>query len=108
MRKLEMPCRLTVTTKNNQYSIVLEDSQGWASVQGGQYMPGPTRARLDGCTFGGSMIRTGWIAPGMHMEFFVPSLNTTVTTTRIRNAKLTGPDWEFDLQWDQSPQSAGA
>jgi len=101
VRKLDAPVRLCVTTKNSRYDIRLTDSDGWGEIQGGEYMPQPTRARVTGCTWGGTAIRCGWIAPGMHLEIFVPSLNTSLTTTRVRNAKIMGEGWEYDLQWDQ-------
>jgi hypothetical protein len=108
LKKLKHPVRLCVSTRNSTYDINLTDGDGWAEITGGEYMPGPTRAKVNGCTWGRSMIRVGWLAPGMHMELYVPSLNTTITTTRIRNAKIMGDGWEFDLQWDKLRGRSGA
>ena len=44
----------------------------------------PRRVRVNGCTFGGSAIKTDIVAaPGLFMEF-----DTLVCTTRIRAARL--------------------
>jgi len=106
LRKLDVPVRILVTTKNTKYDILLEESGGWATIQGGRYLPIAARARVNGCTFGGTAIMPGFLAPGMHMELYIPGLATRITTTRIQNACLIGEGWEFDMGWDRGRSGA--
>jgi len=58
-----------VRTQNNDYRILLLDPEtSRALVQGGPFFAEPTEATVSGSTFGGSMIKLGWIGPGLCME----------------------------------------
>jgi hypothetical protein len=62
--------RVTVRTRHSVYEIVLL-SPGSAEimVRGGEFFPEFTRARLAGCTLGGSFLKLRSIHVGFHMEF---------------------------------------
>jgi hypothetical protein len=56
-----------VETRNSVYEIVIS-RQTAVFVQGGQFFPERSAAHLAGATFGGSLLRIGWIGVGMRME----------------------------------------
>jgi hypothetical protein len=56
-------------TQNNEYRIVpIDPHRGEVLIQGGQYFMQPSEAHFSGSTFGGCMIKVGWIGVGMSME----------------------------------------
>jgi hypothetical protein len=62
---------LKVTTRNTVYFIerVAEGNEG-LTIQGHpRYCPEPTPAHILGSTFGGSMLKIGFVGRGMHLEF---------------------------------------
>jgi len=52
-------------------------------VQGGQFFPKPTKARLVGSTFGGSFVKMHWIKIGMHLEFDAGHEGGPIITTPV-------------------------
>ncbi|HMV50690.1 MAG TPA: hypothetical protein PLD20_21235 [Blastocatellia bacterium] len=57
-------------TQNSQYRLlVLDPPARRVRVQGGELFTEPTEAVLNGSSYGGSMIRLGWICTGMRIEF---------------------------------------
>ena len=75
--------RVLVTTRNSRYMIwVLDEGQyrvsgGWFDLNGRS----PERVAINGCTWGGSAIKSDVVAAhGLHLEF-----GNTVLTTRIRD-----------------------
>ena len=62
--------RITVRTKHSTYEIIVVSSANAdIMVRGGQFFPEFTRARLAGCTLGGSFLKLRSIYIGFHMEF---------------------------------------
>ena len=60
---------ICVRTLNSDYRIFLLDPQaGRALVQGGRFFLEPVEATLSGSTFGGCMLKMGWIGIGLRME----------------------------------------
>ena len=56
-------------TRNHDYYIfILDPETGKALVQGGQYFAEPMEAIVNGSTFGGSMLKMGWVGIGLRME----------------------------------------
>jgi hypothetical protein len=77
---------LVIKTRNSVYSLcLLED--GTYSVAGGWFDRNgvsPQRVGVNGCTFGGSAIKSDVVAGrGLFLEF-----DNRVTTTRIREARV--------------------
>jgi hypothetical protein len=58
---------LHVETRNSVYRIVVSRRTA-VFVQGGQFFPETSAAHFAGSTFGGSLLKIGWIGVGMRME----------------------------------------
>ena len=67
IRDLDPLTTLIVRTRNSSYRIIVS-SDTTVIVQGGQFFPDPTPARLDGSGFGGSLLKVAWIGVGLRME----------------------------------------
>ena len=75
--------RLEVQTKSRCYTLV-KQSGGRALIWGHpEYCPEPIEVSIHGSTWGGTMIRSGFVGRGMHLEFGHPRLQGTITTSRI-------------------------
>jgi hypothetical protein len=62
--------RITVRTRHSTYEIIMVASgSADVMVRGGEFFPEFTRARLAGCTLGGSFLKLRSIFIGFHMEF---------------------------------------
>jgi hypothetical protein len=73
---------LEVETQNRWYTIV-NRGRGHVLIWGHpKFCPAPTLVRIEGSTWGGSMLKTRYIGRGMRLEFRHPSFHT-VTTSRI-------------------------
>lgn len=57
------------TQNNNYYIFLLEPETGRALVQGGDYFAEPSEATISGSTFGGCMLKMGWLGVGLRIEF---------------------------------------
>jgi hypothetical protein len=76
---------LLVRTRNSTYRVIV--SQGTSViVQGGQFFPDATPARIDGSGFGGSLLKTGWIGVGLRMEIFANG--ERIITTPVRDVTI--------------------
>ncbi len=64
---LEPLTELRVETTNSLYRIVVSQRTA-VFVQGGRFFPETSPAHLAGATFGGSLLKIGWIGIGMRME----------------------------------------
>ncbi|MCI0336986.1 MAG: hypothetical protein L0226_05390 [Acidobacteria bacterium] len=65
------PCdTIHVRTRNSDYEVFLLDPEaGRALVKGGKYFAEPMEATVSGSTFGGGMLKMGWLGVGLRMEF---------------------------------------
>ena len=52
------------------------------------YCPKPILARIHGSTWGGSMIKIGWIGVGMKMEFSTVDYQGDITTSTVQDVLL--------------------
>jgi len=66
------PCdTIHVRTRNSDYEVFLLDPEaGRALVKGGKYFAEPMEATVSGSTFGGSMLKMGWLGVGLRMEIY--------------------------------------
>jgi hypothetical protein len=63
---------IAVRTVNSDYRIfVLDPETGRALLDGGGQITEPVEARIFGSSFGGSVLRPGWIGVGLRMEALV-------------------------------------
>ena len=67
----ELPAitRLRVQTENTLYQlVVLGPRESDILVEGGRFFPVSTRARLEGSSFGGALLKLAWLGVGLRME----------------------------------------
>ncbi|MFN0088557.1 MAG: hypothetical protein ACKVX9_24420 [Blastocatellia bacterium] len=57
------------TQNNDYYLFLLEPESGKVLVQGGRYFEEPIEATVSGSTFGGCMLKMGWLGIGLRIEF---------------------------------------
>ncbi|HWQ32510.1 MAG TPA: hypothetical protein VNQ79_06470 [Blastocatellia bacterium] len=58
-------------TLNSDYRIFLLDpAAGRALVQGGAFFEEPVEAVISGSSFGGCMLKIGWVGVGLRIEIF--------------------------------------
>ena len=87
VEKLDPISPLVVHTENTVYEITVLDPRGLhIMVCGGSYFPEPTRALLEGSSFGGSLLKQGWIGPGLRMEICSDGLR--VVTSKVQSIEL--------------------
>jgi hypothetical protein len=84
--QLELGDRVIVKTRNSVYSLCALGDDNFA-VSGGWFERGgdaPTLVTVNGCTYGGSVIRHDVVAgPGLFLEF-----GNNVLTTRIQDVRI--------------------
>jgi hypothetical protein len=86
LRSLPSGTELVVETRNTRYRVVMLDD-GWeALVQGGRYFTQETTAGMLGCTFGGSLLKLGWIVKGLYMELSV--CGKRIVTSRVQSISV--------------------
>jgi hypothetical protein len=67
LRNVEPLTTIVVRTQNSRYRILITDGTT-AIIRGGRFFPEPTPARIDGSSFGGTLLKVGWIGIGLRME----------------------------------------
>jgi hypothetical protein len=71
---------LEIQTQNRWYTIVIS-GRGKELIWGHpQYCPDPVAVRIEGSTWGGSMLKSRFVGRGMHLEFRHPTYRTIVTS----------------------------
>ena len=81
LRELEPITTLRVETENSLYHIsVLDPASLDILVMGGPVSRVPMRARLEGASFGGSLLKQGYILSGMRMELRLDGGRVIVTS----------------------------
>jgi hypothetical protein len=63
---------LHVRTKNTSYTIERREDGFYISGHP-KYCPEPVLSYISGSTWGGSLLKAGFIGRGMHLEFRIPS-----------------------------------
>ena len=63
--------------------LVVDPAQKMIRVRGSQFLPELTDAILSGSTFGGCMLKEGWLGIGMFLEFFLPDRQLPRLTTSM-------------------------
>jgi len=83
--------RVTVRTKHSTYEIILvSPATADVLVRGGEFFPEFTKARLAGCTLGGSFLKLRSIHIGFHMEFALG--DGVIITSPVRTIDVASPD----------------
>lgn len=71
---------LSIQTNNRVYKIVVLDNDRALISGHPEFCPQPEQVRINGSTWGGSMIRTKFVGRGMHLEFEHPVYRTIITS----------------------------
>ena len=72
-----------IRTRNHTYTLV-HCGDDTAELSGHPtFCPQPVRVRIYGSTWGGTMLRQGYIGRSMHLEFGHPDYVSPITTSRI-------------------------
>src|SRR5262245_13009752 len=92
-------------TYNNDYEIFLLDPvSGRAMVRGGEYFTEPVEATVSGSTFGGCMLKMGWLGVGLRMEIYVNGRRTV--TSPVQSLSVAHVDFDAD-QFDSAEYESG-
>jgi hypothetical protein len=76
---------LLVQTKNTLYRIEKRGEKDFWISGHPKYCPEPREANIHGSTWGGSMLKMGWVGRGMRLEFNLePWDGHTITTSEIQ------------------------
>lgn len=88
IEKLPVGKGLKVQTLNTLYTI-RKDENGYTIQGHPKYCPEPVLCNIHGSTFGGSVIRIGFIGRGMHLEVGMPREGGvfTMTTSPIKEVE---------------------
>jgi len=80
-----------VVVTNNTYCFKMLDSRGNALVtSNGPHITEPTVRKIAGATFGGSIIKAGWILLGCYLELNRYLEFEKIVLTRVRSICLNG------------------
>jgi hypothetical protein len=76
-----------VRTMNHTYTLV-SCGEGCAIMSGHpKFCPEPVKVSIQGSTWGGSLLKQGFIGRSMHMEFRHPEFHGPITTSRILDVR---------------------
>ncbi len=87
LREVASRTLLFIQTRNRTYTMMVLDGRHALLSGHPEYCVEPTAVRINGCTWGGSMIWSGFIGRGMFLEFHHP-VHGDVRTTRILDIRL--------------------
>jgi hypothetical protein len=92
---------LIVSTRNSVYDIfVIDPVNRLVRLSGGQ-LSEPVECHLTGSTWGGSIIRLGWVGFEMRMEFKLPG-GQSILTSEVRRARIIGASFEYQMDWPEA------
>ena len=97
---LEACDAIQARTRNSVYEIFLLDpNTGRALVRGGKYFAEPMEATVSGSTFGGCMIKMGWLGVGLRMEVYANGRRTV--TSPVQSLSVEHVDFDA-VQFDSA------
>jgi hypothetical protein len=71
---------LAIHTKNRSYKLVSLGEESALISGHPEFCPEPVEVLVQGCTWGGSMLKTKFVGRGMHLEFIHPVFRTVITS----------------------------
>jgi hypothetical protein len=99
---LEACDTIHVRTRDSDYEItMLDPKSGRALVRGGECFTEPMEATVSGSTFGGCMLKAGWLGVRLRMEIYVNGQRTV--TSPIQSLRVEHVD--FGAGWYDSAES---
>jgi len=95
---LEACDTIHVRTRNSDYEIfMLDPESGRALVRGGECFAEPVDATVSGSTFGGCMLKAGWLGVGLRMEIYANGQRTV--TSPVQSLSVEHVDFDA-IQFD--------
>ncbi len=92
---LEACDTIHVRTRNSDYAIFLLDPKsGRALLRGGECFIEPVEATVSGSTFGGCMLKAGWLGVGLRMEIYSNGQRTV--TSPVQSVRVERADFGAD------------
>ena len=98
VRTLPPGTRLVIKTKNSTYDIEVIDGSR-VTIRGGRKFSEATECWFNGSTWGGSVLRQGWVGYGMRMEL---ACGVTVVTSPVQSARVIGENYDYEFDWTQA------
>ena len=95
VHKLKPGTKIEVRTVRSFYEFEVVGPPGYLMARGGKHIDGRQKIYFSGSTYGGSMIRQGWIGQGMNMEFICN--RRRISTTIAKEASIVGDNWEYKI-----------
>ncbi|HYL34498.1 MAG TPA: hypothetical protein VEV17_01150 [Bryobacteraceae bacterium] len=80
LRDLAPGAVLAIQTRNRSYRLVSLGDESALISGHPEFCPEPVEVQVQGCTWGGSMIKTKFVGRGMHLEFIHPVFRTVITS----------------------------
>lgn len=87
LSSLERGATLHVVTKSRTYSLVVLGNREVLISGHPEYCPAPVRVKVQGSTWGGSLLRVNFIGKGMHLEYWHP-IHKCITTSLILDVRV--------------------
>ncbi|MBI3209280.1 MAG: hypothetical protein HYZ37_10325 [Candidatus Solibacter usitatus] len=88
LKDLLVDSTLEIETQNRFYHLVTLGA-GHYLIQGHpEFCPQPTLVSVTGSNWGGSMLKSGFVGRGMHLEFMHPGINRPIITSPIVDIRL--------------------
>ena len=91
---------VTVETRNSTYVIAVADpKERDVVISGGRFFTEPTKVSINGSTWGGSMLKIGFIGNGMALEIVAPTVSDhRITTSFIENIHVKTEKYNYDVK----------
>ncbi|MDP3954609.1 MAG: hypothetical protein Q8Q06_04305 [bacterium] len=88
VKNLEVGHFIEIETENDKYTLERREDGFYISGHP-KFCPEPVKAEIHGSTWGGSMLKMGYIGREMFMEFSIPSHPEfkTITTSMVKEVK---------------------
>ena len=80
LRDLAPGAVLAIQTRNRFYTLVTLGEEADLISGHPEFCPDPVEVRIQGSTWGGSMLKTKFVGRGMHLEFEHPVHHTVITS----------------------------
>jgi hypothetical protein len=87
LEDLQPGSKLEVTTHNTRYQLLVLIGNVALIMGHPLYCPRPILVRINGSTWGGSMLKVRFIGRGMWMEFAHPQYQTPVLTSPVQEIR---------------------
>ena len=83
--KMDVGAKIQIKTHNSLYKLEKINTENDFLIEGGSRWPKPHKVFVNGCTWGGSMIKPGVIEENMYMEIIDLECNKIIITSPIES-----------------------